>query len=118
VQGIDFADKNKSVIVGCTHRVIWCDCPKNVTFKTFDEWCEWCKCESCGGKNGTFMNNQKNNMSINVDAIVSLVIYFLAAMLLYYGRLQLYMILYSISCASTLLFVRIMYNKHEFKLSQ
>lgn len=108
------------MIIGCTHRVIWCDCSKNHTLKTFDEWCEWCKCENCGGKNGTFINRYQppTPFAINLDGLVVLAMYAIAGILIYYSRQQqLYVILYAIAGVSTILLLRSFFTKHEITFS-
>jgi hypothetical protein len=114
LQTVKVVGNKNSIIVGCTHRVIWCDCPKNVSLQTFNDWCEWCKCENCGGKNGTFVNRYEHTpFSINLDALVALAMYVVAGVLIYYSRQQLYVILYTIAGVSAILLIRTLFTKHE-----
>lgn len=48
---VSVQEVSKGVLLGCTYRVVHCECFRDKWLKDASEWCEFCLCQRCGMKN-------------------------------------------------------------------
>ncbi len=109
------------IVLGPTYKVISCDCAKNRTLKSFDEWCEYCRCEKCGGKNIVFGKDGRPaagpQLTINLDLIVwlllQLVIYYVAV----FHDFQIYKATLATGVVAGILYIRSCFTNSEITVS-
>eukprot|EP01031_Cornospumella_fuschlensis_P031827 gene31827-38484_t len=110
-----YVEKDGDYHVGTSYKVIWCNCHEDTSLQCLDDWCEWCKCEKCSGRS-VFYKQPGAAMTVSIDLVLCLVLYFIGGCVFYYGGDKLYIVLYCIGAMSAAEVVRSRFERDDFEI--